>query len=421
MSADQTPDQTRTEPSLDTNRRRLVQGTAAAVSLASIGPWFIRELGAQEQIAIANLHPTTGPFAADGNWGLAGVRLAVQEVNARGGIKSLGGARIRLVSGDTQGRPEVGGQEAERVIREGAVGIVGSYVSSITNVTTQVAERNRIPHVIDEGVADDILNRGFKFSFRIATAASMMSGFGASHWKMLREATGVDIKTIAYMHENSFYGSTMAKVLPDLAKQNGIEIKELISYSARATDLTVEIAKAIAANADLIVTSSYFGDALLIAKTLRTLKPKVKGIVGLGNGAFSSHQFIEQMKDGAEGILDTNLRWNPRHPRMPAILAEFAKIAPNTPMTHQAIMAYTAAQVLMDGIDRAKSKDPAKIRDAIAAGGFKDHVLPQGAIEFDEKGQNKGATLLMMQVQKGKIVTVLPSEFAEAKPIFPAA
>ena len=76
---------------------------------------------------------------------------------------------------------------------------------------------------------------------------------------------------------------------------------------------------------------------------------------------------------------------------------------------------------MADAIERAGSKDPAKIRDAIAAGGFKDHVLPQGAIEFDEKGQNKGATLLMTQIQKGKVVTVLPSEFAEAKPIFPAA
>src|SRR5690606_27142996 len=129
--------------------------------------------GSGEVIKIASLHPLSGAAAADGQQMDNGAKLAAEAINAAGGIKSLGGAKIEIVSADSQGKPEVGQSEAQRVIQDGAVGIVGAYQSAVSANIATVAERNKVPFVIDVSSAGSILSQGYKYTFRVQPSASV--------------------------------------------------------------------------------------------------------------------------------------------------------------------------------------------------------------------------------------------------------
>ncbi len=119
-------------------------------------------------IKIGSLHPLSGSSAADGQQMDNGAKLAVEAINNAGGIKSQGGKKLELVSADTQGKPEVGQSEAQRLIQEGAVGLVGTYQSAVSANVSTVSERNKVPFVIDVSSADSILAQGYKYTFRRA-------------------------------------------------------------------------------------------------------------------------------------------------------------------------------------------------------------------------------------------------------------
>jgi len=144
-------------------RRQFLVNTAALAASAAL------PIGARGQAAtvkIGVLHPVTGFLAYSGNLSRLGAELAIGEINARGGLKALGGAKIQTVLGDAQSKPEVGASEVEKMNENGVNAIVGAYASAICLATTQAAAKYGIPHVVDVGVADQIVQRGLKNTFR---------------------------------------------------------------------------------------------------------------------------------------------------------------------------------------------------------------------------------------------------------------
>jgi len=104
---------------------------------------------------IGAVHPVTGPLAEPGQACRLGAQLAVEAVNAAGGIKGKG-LHLELVLGDTQSKPENGRVEAERVVNQGAQMLMGSFDSGSTNAMVSVAQQKRVPFLIDIGAADPI-------------------------------------------------------------------------------------------------------------------------------------------------------------------------------------------------------------------------------------------------------------------------
>ncbi len=397
------------------DRRTFLVGAGAVVASSCLP----RPAHAATDVIIANLHPVTGFVAVDGKVATAGCMTAVDEINEAGGIRSLGGAKLRLISADTQGKNDVASIETQRVIQAGAVGIVGSYLSSTTRITTQVAEQHRIPHVADEGVADEILQRGFKYTFRIAPSSTALGELSAANMALLMKSVGLQGLTVAYMHEDSAFGASMGRSFPEAAKKNGIDVRTVLSYAATSTDLSVEVAKLIATGADVIAASTYYGDGLLIAKIIQQRKPKIKAFIGVGSAAYANPTFVKDMGPASEGYFNNIMHWNPAASALRAVLTRFAKFGEGLAFTHQGAYAYTAVKVLADAIERAKSTNGDAIREALTKTNFANHILPQGPIVFDETGQNKNAGIALLQLQNGKPVVVLPDRYAEAKPIFP--
>src|SRR5207253_5524513 len=144
------------------NRRRFLASSAlGAAALAA--PAVLRAQGAPVKVGI--LQPVSGAMSYSGQQGRIGATLALEENNA-GGIKSLGGAKIEAVFGDAQSTPEGGNAEAEKMNGAGCAAVVGGYVSSICLAASQTAARYDHPNIVDVGVADSIVTRGLKNTFR---------------------------------------------------------------------------------------------------------------------------------------------------------------------------------------------------------------------------------------------------------------
>ena len=370
-------------------------------------------------IKIGTIQPLSGALAFAGTQCLVGIKIAADKINAAGGIKSLGGAKIELVSADSQGKPEVGSAEVERLItRERVAALVGAYQSATTVATTQVAEKNRIVHMIDEGISADVLSRGFKYSFRVIADATMASKKTVKYAVELARVTGKEFKTVVVMHENTAFGTSMAKVIQAEAPKAGLQVLEVIGYPPTTPDLTTEVSKALQKKPDVILWSGYFGDGVLGARAFTQLKGQsiVKAVIGNTNGAFSTDKFITDAGPASDGFFDNNHRWNTKSPDLAYIKSELEKR--KAPLTHDIIDAYAAATVLFDAIKRAGTDDRDAIREAVASTNLKLDVLQQkGPVKFDQTGQNVNAETLLTQVQGDRILVVHPPEFAEAKPV----
>lgn len=394
---------------------------AAGVSGLATAVGFPTVIGRAQpkEILIGSLHPVTGPVAYDGLSVANGFLLAIEHKNAAGGIKSLGGAKMKVILMDTEAKPKVGESAAEKLIRDGCVALAGCYNSPVTMVTTQVAERNGIPFLVTISVADEILERGFKYTFRVQPDSSNMAELTCKYARQLADQYKVPLKTLAALYISGF-GTSIFNKLQKFGPKYGFDVIGGVSYGFGVSDFTTEISKIKGMNADVIMDTGYLADGILKLKTYADLKLEPKGgIFGCANGAYSNPTTVKELGRLAEFLMDGNYYYNPRSPLAKRVIEDFGKRFRDVRFQSHSVPAYDAALVLIDALERAASTEPKKIRDAIAATSLKEHVSPGGAIEFDSTGQNKNGMITLQQVQKREIRLVLPDEYSDAKPVYP--
>ena len=397
--------------------RRSFLGATAALGAGALGFPAVSRAQARE-VKVGHIHPLSGFLAFDGGLVVNGLTLAVEEINEGGGIKSMGGARITLAGGDTQGKVEVGMAEAERLIRDGVVAVMGPYQSPVAYAVSQLCEKERTPFVITVAVADNITERGFEYTFRVQPNARAMAERSLDHLAEVAKAAGVSVKTLSMMHEDGLFGTSIAGHAERHAKKLGMELGLKVPYNFRTPDLTTEVTKIKAAKADVVLVSGYFGDALLVVRTATELRLEARAVMGISNGGFSNPKFLADQPQLADLILDGNYWHNPRNERTKRVMDAYTKRF-SAPMSSHSVQAYSAMMVLRDALERAGSADRAKVREALAKTNLADHILPQGPIQFDKTGENTGAQSALLQNQGGRTVVVGPAQFAEAKPTFP--
>jgi branched-chain amino acid transport system substrate-binding protein len=402
-------------------RREFMKSTAVAGVAAAAGtigfPNVLRGADPKE-ILIGHIHPLSGALGFDGQELKKGMMLAVKEINDAGGIKSLGGAKLKLLDADSEGKPELAVSAVERFNREGVVAVMGAYQSAVTLVAAQQAEKLQIPYVVTVAVADEVTSRGFKYTFRVQPSAEQMASQTVKYVSEIAKATGQTVKTIAYLHDDTAFGTSLAGHVKKFAPNYGMEIIVDVPYSPRAADVATEVGKIKAAGADVVMDTGYFGDGVRVFKTMRDMKIKSKGIIGCGNGAFSHPKFVEELGSLTENVMDGNYCANPRSPLTKKAFANY-KAAYGTDMGPSTVFSYQPVYVLADALERAKSTDREAVREALSKTNLAEHILPQGPIVFGPDGQNKNAQAAMMQILGGKIVTVWPEAYAEGKRIFP--
>lgn len=401
-------------------KRYIFLGTIATLAMILIFPAF----ATAKEIKIGLVYPVSGMFASVGNRCVNGHEFAVKEINAKGGIKSLGGAKIKLITADTMAKGEIGMAETEKLIKkEKVVAIFGAWQSSVTFPTTQVAEKYKTPYIVPMAVADSITQRGFKYTFRTNLNASTNAKDAYDLLKWLGEKTGKKAKTVVLLNEDSLWGQSTAKTWKKLAPDYGLTVVGDFPYSKTVTDISPTIAKIKGLKPDCVLQCSYTTDAILITRTMFELNFNCMLRLPSGGG-HSDPKFLEGVGNLAENMI-MSIIFHPTS-KGPGTKVQDANKKFEAIYKHEmdeyVATAYNATWVLIDALERAASTDKDKLRDAIAKTNINMHnspVIQHYDFNFDENGQCPGAVGTGVQVQNGKRVSIYPEEIAAAKPIYP--
>jgi branched-chain amino acid transport system substrate-binding protein len=398
-------------------------------ALVLVSGTAVMAAGAKE-IKIGNILPLSGPSASVGQQNQWAIELATDKINKAGGIKALGGAKLVNVFTDSKGDPNVGATAAEQLINTDKVVLIsGAWNSAVTKPSTQVAERYGIPYVVPVSVNDAITERGFKYTFRIAAKDSWWARDQFRFLDDMKKATKTELKTIAFVYENGDWGSGMKEQWTKLADQFGYKIVLDEPYPSTASDLTPVVMKIKAAKPDVLLLTSNAADAILLTNTMATYQVKAKAIIGTGGG-HADPSFRQTTGKNCENMFDV-VEWETdlNRPQIPALNKEFKDLH-KFDLAGESVDAFSSVYVIADALERAKSTDPKKLRDALAAtnlcvgkGKLGIDILSYDCVTFDQTGQNKNAGIVLVQFREingvMERVTVWPVARKGIKPIFP--
>lgn len=392
---------------------RILGSTVAGVTLAGaiMAGLAVHPAKADTTVKFGALLALSGPMASTGREVKDGIELAVADINARGGIKSLGGAKIEVVFGDTQAKPDVATSETERLVnREQVLGIMDMFPSVTTLAATQAAERLKVPYYVGISVADNITERGFKYTFQQLPVAAELAAFEIDFLGELEKAAGKKFERVAVVHEDGDFGQAISKSVVELLKKQGRQVIGPFSYPVRTTDVSTMLTRVKAGNPDLVIQASYIGDAILITRTAARLGINVPFI---DSGGKAQQSYIDAMGAAADGSYVVTY-WNKDIPGAKELNERYkAKTGKNMP-SHAADL-YQATIALSVALEQAGKADREALRNALAALEIKpgpNLILPYKQIKFDEKGLISGAGSLMARVTNGEFVTVWPKQYA---------
>ena len=385
-------------------------------------------------VKIGGIFPLSGNAASAGVHAKAAIETAVEIINngnpalgdlpvtKNAGLKGLGGAKVEVVFADNQGSPATGQNQALRLItEEKVVALTGAYQSGVTLTASAIAEKYGIPFVNGESVAANLTERGFKWFFRTTPVAG---DFAKIYLDFLKEtkAAGQKADTIALVHENTEYGTSVANVISSLFKENGLAIAQDIAYPANTTDVQSQVLQLKDKKPDVIIMISYASDAILYSKTFQALDYKPPIMIA-DNSGYSDPSTIKAVGKSIQGIFNRSsfaigVAGTPTY----LINELYKKKSGGDDLDDTAARQMQGFFVLVDAIDRAGSTEPAKIQAALKATDLKPEQLIMGykGVKFDDKGQNILAAGLVIQLQDGEnYVPVWPKALAKTAPVFP--
>ena len=410
MSASKTP----------LSRRRFLATTAlgaASVAAGSVAmPSVLRAAG--EPVKLGVLHPVTGALSYSGQQGRLGATIAIDEINAAGGIKALGGAKIDPMLGDAQSTPEGGTAEVEKMNSAGVSCIVGGYASNVCLATTQAAARYELPYVVDVGVADSIVTRGLTNTFRFGPGFGVIAKTALDNLVAINDGAGKPAKTVVIVHEDFLFGSGLAKLLNAQLPPKGFQVLDTIAHPTPTRDFNTIVLKIKEQNPDLVIPANYYNEYVLLARTMLQQHVRPKAIYSVLGGAASSYKFVKEFPDAAKYIMDCNHWFNPLSDKAQALKKQVE--AKGQFFTYEVYLNYSCVGLIADALERAGSAERPKIISALAGSTWSGHIMPYGPTKF-VNGQNEGAAPCNTQVQDNDIKVFLPEKFANAKPDLPDA
>jgi branched-chain amino acid transport system substrate-binding protein len=394
-------------------RRAFAAGAGAASFVAGIAPFnIVRAQGRPLKVGV--LLPRSGFEAGIGQDCQRGADLAPAI------LKSMGLPELTLMNGDTESNVDTARARAEKLINDGAQLLIGAFDSGQTTAIAQVAEQKGIPLVINIAAAPQITEQGYKFVFRNFPTAPMILSDAFANQKEIFETVGAAPKTVVFMHVNDTYGTAMAKGIGAIMPKFNMPytIAEEIAYDPAARDLSVEVAKAKATNADALLVVSRLSDAMLITRELVKQRWTPQAILSMGPGWYED-QYIKTLGKLSDGPISFS-PWYDRHKKLTGQLeAALAKADPGINLNTNHVFTFEALLVAADAYKRAGSADPKALADAIRTTNITDNSSIGPGISFNAKGQNDKVKDGAFQNRGGKLITLAPKEAAEGKPEWP--
>jgi len=366
-------------------------------------------------IKVGLIHPVTGALAGAGQRCRMGGQLAIDDINAAGGIKSMGGAKLEALLGDAQGRPEIATQLVDQMAEAGASGFTGCFASALGLAATQAAAKYNIPFSIDSGIADAITTRGLKNVFRFFPNNSTATADAMAALDAINKAAGSPAKTAVIVHEDSEFGTNSVKLQAAMLPKIGIEVKAMLPHATPTRDFTNIVLRIKQEKPDIVLISNYENEYVLLARTLVQQRVELVSTYSISGGGFNL-KFAKEAPTVAENMIDFNHWHNPKDPRSIAFRKRVEAATGFYSWEHP--FGYFAVKLLADAWERAGSADKEKTIAALDASTLSDHFMPYGPTKFTN-GQNSGSHPVALQIQKGDMTVIWPDSFADAKAVFP--
>jgi branched-chain amino acid transport system substrate-binding protein len=409
------------------SRRNVLLGATAA---AALGP--IASRADTPEVAIGVIYPLSGSSAQIGVDAQKAFETAAEIINkdydfklplAEGeGLPSLGGAKVKLVFADHQADPQKGRAETERLItQEKVCAVVGTYQSAVAVTVSQTCERYQVPFLSADNSSPSLHRRGLKYYFRASPHDEMFSKAMFDFFDAQRKK-GQKIETLALFHEDTIFGTDSANAQTKLASERGYKIVSDIKYRANSPSLTAEVQQLKAADADVLMPSSYTTDSILLVKTMAELGYKPKNIMAQDAG-FSEKATYDAVGDKLEGVISRgsfSLDLAEKRP-MVGLINEMFKAKSGKDFNDYTSRQFMGLILMAEAVNRAKSTDGDKIREALAATDMPGDItiMPWKRIKYDEMGQNNDADPVLLQYLGGKFVTIAPEQVAVSEAVWP--
>ena len=406
-------------PARPTRFRPVALAAAAAVLLAACGGDGGGG-GAPEvdSIRLGAILPLTGATAQNGNNSRKGIELAVERINADGGIKSMDGAEIELDVADATSDPARTASAATQFLTRGEppLAIVGAYASGLTVTVARVTERRKVP-ILTTSFSDELTSQGYKFLFQLPAPASEVGKAQMGYATEIAKEAGVDLKNAAIVYANNAYGESQAKGLRDQADELGINIALYEGYSPTISDATPVARKILASNPDAIFAVSYVNDGVLLMRALRSQNNAVPVIGGVGG--FITPDFQKSLGDAVNGVLSVDTSDPDKYGELGAAYQEkYGEFMPQEAHDNAA-----AVYVFAQALEENPTTDPDELAQYLHEGSFDLGAagqMPGSVVEFDETGVNVNGEPLMVQWQDSKLIGVWPADIVEAEPTWPS-
>jgi len=399
---------------------RIVQTVGALVAAMTIAGASGSVSAQPAEIVIGAPNAMTGSFGEAGRRVVTGLQVAVEQINRDGGIKSMGGAKLKLVPVDTGDNPTQAASVTQRLINEnGAKILVGANTSAMTLSVQIEAERAEIP-LLTTSYADPIVQRGLKYTFKLPPQGSGLAELQMAYIKeLMQEQKGQAPKRAAVFVGSDSASQSVLKATMALAGKYGFEIVSEISFQSGLTDPTQIVSATLQKRPDVIFLSSFTSDVILVTRALRAVNVTVPIITG--GGGVSTDTIGATLGKASENLMGI-VCWNWDLPieGVTSVLDGYKALEPKAsfpPASETLGTGYSLGMVIRAALEKAGTDDPKKVRETIAS--MEVSVpMPGGKIGFAENGQNKFIQPIMVGWIGGELRTVWPKQYQAAKPKF---
>lgn len=381
-------------------------------------------LCAQADVKLGALYPFSGSLALLGDESYRGLEIAVAERNAAGGLK---GEQIKLLKADAVDAGQAVGAARKLTSVENVTAVFGSYSSALAFAATQVTELAGVPYFELGAVSDSITERDLKYVMRSnPTAKNFAEGTITAITKIVGPALKVDPKQlkVAIIHEDALYGTTIANFQKTMAQEQGLNVVEVLPYSAKAVDLSSLILRLKGSQADVVLQTSYQNDTTLFFRQIREAGFKPKAVIGAGGGYSMQDTLKVVGAENMEGILDVDFpQFQTNEAGAPGISA-FSKAYKDRygadPRSGHSLVNYVGAKIFLDAMESSESLEADALRASVAKVDIPVGQTAAGmGAKFAANGQNERANTAIMQWQDGVLKTVYPESAAVTKARFP--
>ena len=355
-------------------------------------------------VKLGFINSITGPEAPIGENLTNGVTMAIEDLKKKG-------INVELLKEDDTGKPQISMSAMEKLAGQGVAGVVGPYTSACANAVAKLAEKYKVPQIVPAAAKEEITRQGFKWVYRMNAPADVYASV------LIDAAVGLGKpKTIAFIYENTDFGTSTTKTAKAYVAKKGIKIVADEPYSKGSPDYRSTLSKIKSKNPDLVFMVSYVADAILLMRQAREIGLQPQAFLGGGAG-FTTAQFAKE-KEISNNVLSCtqwtdDVSWPGARDFGKRYKAKFGKEP-----TYHAACAYESMMILAETAAKAGG-DREKTRAGLKAGQWNGIMGEVKFADYDGFNNQNNHQMLVQQIQNGNYETIFPAKFATKKAVYP--